>query len=272
MGLYRGKTIYCIVFGKALGFRTHWGLRVLPVDKWGWLKFSPPTSILGHLGKVESPHIHLGEPNNPLTSSWPFFDSRIYSPSSHCSVTLWCGQNNGPTFLFIPLTGLSGSPGHHGNVPCVLPASLPAQGLWSVHTLGIRAGTHDHTTGILAWWLLCPIPVESLPMMVEGSSPTNKGVITLSLGPWWWEEACGDQRCDGELVFWWDWRWGVPVLPGNDFYPCHSQGVCRPLCRNETKLATPKDQARAWALWGTALSCYIPNDSIMQKKGEKRRK
>lgn len=179
MGLYRGKTIYCIGFGKALGFRTHWGLRVLPVDKWGWLKFSPPTSILGHLGKVESPHIHLGEPNNPLTSSWPFFDSRIYSPSSHCSVTLWCGQNNGPTFLFIPLTRLSGSPGHHGNVPCVLPASFPAQGLWSVRTLGIRAGTPDHTTGILAWWLLCPIPVESLPMMVEGSSPTNKGVITL---------------------------------------------------------------------------------------------
>lgn len=188
MGLYRGKTIYCIVFGKALGFRTHWGLRVLPVDKWGWLKFSPPTSILGHLGKVESPHIHLGEPNNPLTSSWPFFDSRIYSPSSHCSVTLWCGQNNGPTFLFIPLTGLSGSPGHHGNVPCVLPASFPAQSLWSVRTLGIRAGTHDHTTGILAWWLLCPIPVESLPMMVEGSSPTNKGVITLSLGP------CGGRK------------------------------------------------------------------------------
>lgn len=31
--------------------------------------------------------------------------------------------------------------------------------------------------------LLCPSPMEALLMLVEGSSPTNKEVITLSLGP-----------------------------------------------------------------------------------------
>lgn len=79
--------VCCMGFGKVLGFRTHWDLRVLLVDKWGGFSFllPPPPLVtrvkLSHFTPTwvnpASPHVFL-----------VIFDSRIYSPSSHCSVTL----------------------------------------------------------------------------------------------------------------------------------------------------------------------------------------